>query len=83
MKVLRFKDLQDAGLVSSWTALKHLIEKNGFPVGRYLSANTRVWTDEEVDEWVLSRPLATEPVAAKRGAAARLARTQRAQAGDA
>jgi predicted DNA-binding transcriptional regulator AlpA len=56
--VLRFRDLVDRGLVKSWAQLKRLQTKDGFPLGRMLSSNTRTWTEEEVDEWYASRPVA-------------------------
>jgi hypothetical protein len=33
-------------------------EHDGFPVGRMIGPNTRVWIEEEVEKWVKSRPIA-------------------------
>ena len=58
MKVqLRFRDLQERGVVDSWPQLKRLQEKYGFPLGRMLAPNTRCWDEAEVDVWIASRPV--------------------------
>ena len=56
--LLRFPDLNDAGIVRNWPQLKRLVERHGFPAGRILSDNTRFWSADEVDQWLASRPLA-------------------------
>jgi hypothetical protein len=58
MKWLRFRHLKDRGLVNSWPQLKRRIENDGFPPGRMLGPNTRAWTDEEVEQYENSRPVA-------------------------
>jgi hypothetical protein len=55
-KVYRFRDLKEAGIVKNWVTLKRWIEKHGFPPGRLLGPNTRVWTEAEIEAWFLSRP---------------------------
>jgi predicted DNA-binding transcriptional regulator AlpA len=56
--LLRFRDLQARGIATSWTQLKRLIQEYGFPPGRMLSPNVRVWDEEEeVDPWLASRPV--------------------------
>jgi predicted DNA-binding transcriptional regulator AlpA len=55
--LLRFPDLQERGIARSWAQLKNLQRRYGFPVGRMLSANSRVWTEQEVDEWLVDRPV--------------------------
>lgn len=54
--LLRFPDLQERGIARSWAQLKNL-QKLGFPLGRMLSPNARVWTEDEVDAWLASRPV--------------------------
>ena len=54
--LLQFPDLQERGIARSWAQLKNL-QKHGFPLGRMLSPNTRVWTEAEVDDWLASRPV--------------------------
>jgi hypothetical protein len=66
-KWLRFRDLKERQIVDSWPQLGNLIEKQGFPRGRMLSANVRAWDEEnEIEPWLASRPIAG---AAPRGAA--------------
>jgi predicted DNA-binding transcriptional regulator AlpA len=66
-RLLRFRDLQERGVVRSWPQLKHLQQNHGFPIGKMLSANSRVWDEGEVDEWVAARP--TENTRPLQGAA--------------
>jgi hypothetical protein len=54
--LLRFADLRARGIVHSWPQLKRLQQLHGFPRGLMLSPNTRVWTEEEVDGYIASRP---------------------------
>jgi predicted DNA-binding transcriptional regulator AlpA len=57
MKVLlRFRDLHERGIARSWAQLARLVKKSGFPAGRMLSANTRVWDEAEIDRWFEARP---------------------------
>jgi hypothetical protein len=56
-RLLRFRDLQDAHVVRSWTQLRNLIQREGFPVGRLLSPNTRVWGLDEIEHWLGNRPV--------------------------
>jgi hypothetical protein len=55
--MLRFKDLQARGIVKNWMTLKRWIEKEGFPPGIKLAANTRAFPEDEVNEWLASRPV--------------------------
>ena len=59
-KLLRFKNLQERDFVRSREQLSNLIETCGFPLGRWLSPNTRVWDEAEVLAWLQSRPIAYE-----------------------
>jgi hypothetical protein len=56
-KFLRFCDLQDHGLVQSHAGLRHLQVHENFPLGRLLGPSSRVWTTDEVNAWLASRPL--------------------------
>lgn len=58
--ILRFKDLQQRGIVKSRAQLENLKKKYGFPLGRWMSPNCRVWFEDEVVSWIESRPIATE-----------------------
>ena len=64
-KLLRFRDIQERGIARSWAQLKNL-QKRGFPTGRMIGPNTRVWTEDEIGDWLASRPIAGPP---PRGAA--------------
>ena len=56
-KKLRFRDLQKRQIVGSWAQLRNLVEKYGFPPGRMLSPNCRIWDEEdEIAPWLESRP---------------------------
>ena len=65
-KWLRFSDLKARGLVNSWPALINKIRTQGFPPGRMLGPNTRAWTEDEIEAFEESRPIAGQ---APRGAA--------------
>jgi hypothetical protein len=65
MKCLRFSNLADpkgqfGQIVTNRPQLDNLIEKHGFPPGRWMSPNCRIWFEDEVQEWLESRPIATE-----------------------
>jgi hypothetical protein len=57
-KWFRFNDLKARGLVKSRPQLKRIVEEHGFSPGRMLSPNVRAWTDEEVEQYENSRPVA-------------------------
>src|SRR5262245_59580352 len=48
--LLRYRDLERIGLVSSWQQLGRLVAHEDFPPGRMLSPNARVWTLDEVED---------------------------------
>jgi hypothetical protein len=52
----RFVDLKRKGLIGNWPTLRHLQKVHGFPAGKKLGGNMRVWTAREVNEWLASRP---------------------------
>jgi predicted DNA-binding transcriptional regulator AlpA len=56
LRLLRFADLKALGIVLNWTTIHRGIAKGQFPPGRYLGPSTRVWTEEEIVEWLASRP---------------------------
>jgi predicted DNA-binding transcriptional regulator AlpA len=58
MRLLRYPDLVGKGIVNSRMTLKRLIDSQNFPPGRLITPNSRAWTEEEVDEWVGTRPVA-------------------------
>jgi predicted DNA-binding transcriptional regulator AlpA len=56
-RLLRQADLEKLGISDSYQRTKHLEETQGFPRGRLLGPNTRVRTDDEILEWLDSRPV--------------------------
>lgn len=58
MRLLRFTDLKERGVVLSRMTLARWIASEGFPAGRLLSPSCRVWSEEEVSAWLASRPVA-------------------------
>jgi hypothetical protein len=59
---IRFKELKARGIVQSWAELKALIDNCGFPTGRLLGPQTRVWETGEVADWLASRPTEKGPL---------------------
>jgi predicted DNA-binding transcriptional regulator AlpA len=57
-KFVRFPVLQQRGIVKSWPMLKRRIERDGFPRGRMIGPNSRAWTEDEIEDWIASRPVA-------------------------
>jgi predicted DNA-binding transcriptional regulator AlpA len=56
-QLIRYKDLEDAGVASSWPQLRHMIENEGFPPGFLLSPNARAWRVDAVEKWLAERPV--------------------------
>ena len=57
IKLLRFADLRERGVVDSWAQLRRLMDHYGFPQGRMLSPNQRTWDEAEIDAWYAARPI--------------------------
>jgi predicted DNA-binding transcriptional regulator AlpA len=53
---VRFADLQEAGVATSWQQLLRMIDGEDFPAGVRLSANTRAWRLDDVENWLKTRP---------------------------
>jgi hypothetical protein len=62
--LLRFKHLKQRRIVENWPQLKRLVETQGFPPGRLLGMNSRAWTEEEIDNWLSTRPTSRDQAAA-------------------
>lgn len=54
--LLRFRDLKARNIVRNFVTLGRWIEREGFPPGRLLGPNSRVWTEDEIEAWIKSRP---------------------------
>jgi predicted DNA-binding transcriptional regulator AlpA len=59
---LRYRDLKERGLFNNRVTLGLWIKEQGFPPGRLVGPNTRLWDEAEIAAWLASRP--TEPKAA-------------------
>jgi hypothetical protein len=57
-RLVRYHDLEKSGIVRNRTQLERLIRDEGMPPGRMLSSKTRVWTINELLDWLATRPLA-------------------------
>jgi hypothetical protein len=53
---LRFSDLKERGIVNNWVTLQEWIEKQGFPPGKLVGPNTRIFAEPEVQSWLDRRP---------------------------
>lgn len=60
-KRLRYADLVALGIVNNRVTLQNWINKEGFPRGAMIGANTRVWDESAVTAWLKSRPTAPKP----------------------
>jgi predicted DNA-binding transcriptional regulator AlpA len=66
--LLRFKDLQRLGIVSSWPQLRYMQQNYSFPSGLVLGANSRAWRVSDVEQWLLNCPTESPPNVMKRAA---------------
>jgi ATP-dependent 26S proteasome regulatory subunit len=57
----RYRDLKQRGVVNNRPQLKKLIDEYGFPPGKLLSPNTRVWTDQEIFDYYAGCPSERKP----------------------
>lgn len=55
-KLLRFRDLKVRGILKNHVTLGRWVANEGFPPGRMLGPNTRVWLESEIEAWLASRP---------------------------
>jgi hypothetical protein len=58
---LRYSDLKPRGIVNNRMTLRNWILKYGFPPGQLTGPNTRTWGEDEVDQYVATRPTAPKP----------------------
>jgi predicted DNA-binding transcriptional regulator AlpA len=64
----RFSDLKESRIVQSHAQLRRLQETEGFPRGRLIGPNTRVWTVSEINTWLEGRPTEQSACALERAA---------------
>jgi predicted DNA-binding transcriptional regulator AlpA len=53
---LRYRDLEERGIVPNRGTLRNWIRDQGFPPGRLIGPNSRAWPEAEVESWIKSRP---------------------------
>jgi hypothetical protein len=53
---LRYRDLKERGLFNNRVTLALWIKDRGFPPGRLVGPNTRLWDEAEIAAWLASRP---------------------------
>jgi predicted DNA-binding transcriptional regulator AlpA len=58
VKLIRYPDLVERGVVASRMTLWRLIREYGFPPGMLVTPNARAWDEAEVDAWLASRATA-------------------------
>ena len=63
-RLIRFRDLQERGIVENWPQLKRLVDTQAFPSGLYLGTNSRAWFEDEIDKWLANRPTTREEITA-------------------
>jgi hypothetical protein len=57
-KRLRYRDLKERGIVNNRTTLANWIQNLGFPCGQLTGPNTRTWGEDEIVDFLNSRPTA-------------------------
>jgi len=58
MKLMRYTDLVEKGVVNSRMTLKRLIDTQDFPPGVLITPNARAWDEDLADAWIAARPAA-------------------------
>jgi predicted DNA-binding transcriptional regulator AlpA len=70
MRLIRYNDLVEKGVVNSRMTLKRLIDSHGFPPGKLITPNARAWEEVEVDAWIANWPVARKTATHKTAARA-------------
>ena len=65
-RFLRLKDLQERGIAMTHQAVRHMQLYEDFPLGRLLGPGTRVWTVQEINDWLATRPIEVSEQAKRR-----------------
>ena len=60
-KRLRYRDLEERGIVRNRPTLSNWIRDRGFPPGQLTGPNSRTWEEDEVAAWLAARPVAPKP----------------------
>jgi hypothetical protein len=54
--MIRYADLKRSGIIHDYHHFERL-KAIGFPAGRWLSANVKIWTPEEIGTYLLALPV--------------------------
>jgi predicted DNA-binding transcriptional regulator AlpA len=54
-RLLRFADLKALGIVKNRVTLSRWVQGQGFPSGFLIGANTRVWRESDIEQWLAER----------------------------
>jgi hypothetical protein len=65
-RFLRLSDLQERGIAMTHQAVRHMQKNQGFRPGRLLGPGTRVWTVQEINDWLATRPVEVAEQALRR-----------------
>lgn len=65
MSFVRYKYLEENGIISNRMQLARAIERYEFPKPVALGENTLAWSLEEVEAWIASRPRRTPKTGSK------------------
>jgi predicted DNA-binding transcriptional regulator AlpA len=66
MSFVRYKYLEENGIISNRMQLARAIERYGFPKPVALGENTLAWPLEEVEAWIAARPRRAPKTGAKK-----------------
>jgi predicted DNA-binding transcriptional regulator AlpA len=80
-KRLRYRDLLALGVVNNRVTLQNWIRDRGFPPGQLTGPNSRTWGENEVQDWLDSRPTGPKPAPVVKGRRGRPPKAPRAEVG--
>ena len=65
-RLVRYRDLIAAGIVTNYQTLNRLVDEYDFPAGFLISPNIRVWDLDEVEAWLAARPVSRKAVSTRK-----------------
>jgi predicted DNA-binding transcriptional regulator AlpA len=66
IRILRYSDLQAAGVVNNRSTLYRWIRDYGFPSGFLIGPNSRGWVERDVERWLLDQGVLRNQVSGSR-----------------
>jgi predicted DNA-binding transcriptional regulator AlpA len=79
LRRLRYRDLVALGIVNNRATLSNWVRCRGFPPGQLTGPNTRTWGEDEVRDWLNSRPSAPKPTTILKNRRSRSRKVKRAE----